>query len=150
MRKFLYVCLALPTLNLPAQTKKDSVEKPQMGIQLQAASFLDADQPSFEDKTQKGRCYIFDETKNILTLSNVKYKRSSQNDFTVDIKLDSSDQKKLKSLSKQISGKREIVLSVNGNLVSAPLAKEGVEGSSNVSISFKKKLDMENLLQSLG
>ena len=119
MRKFLYVCFVLPALS--ASAAKNSYPASKKGsIHLRSSSFVRESKISHKRNISKGNCYIFDGTKPVMTLTDVKYSMHPKKELVVDLKLKPSEQLMLGSLSKKIEGKRELVLMVNGNVVKTP------------------------------
>lgn len=146
MRKFVYVCLILPNLSFSAFGKD---VKAQRSIELKSASVVMADKASCAGTFHQGTCYIFDEAEPALALNKVTYNANSKSELTVDLHLDSKDQENFKALTKRIAGKRHVVVSINGNIVSAPLVKSEISGP-DLQISLPSKADMSALLSALG
>lgn len=117
MRKFVYVCLMLPSLSLQSSVREGKSSKKK--LELKSASLMSPQKTGKITPLRKGSCYIFDEGDHALTLKNVKYSLGSKNDFFVDLHLNKKNQVAFKNLAKRFGGKRKLVLSINGKVVSA-------------------------------
>ena len=131
MKKFLYMFLVLPTLSSQAEVKKSKRH-----LHLKAATFLKANQKDQKNFFKKGRCYIFDEKEPALILEDVHYEVDKNNELIVDLKLKEKDQNSLEDLTRRLSNKRHLVLSVNDKVVSTSQNL----GILNRNIDLKKKL----------
>ena len=116
MKKFVYVCLMLPSLGLQASLSSSQGKKKLM---LKSASLVKPEKIKKEKGFEKGCCYIFDEDKHALTLENVRYHVDEKNDFFVDFHLNKRNEADLRAFTKNLGEKRKLVFSINGKLVKA-------------------------------
>ena len=145
MRKFVYVCLMLPNLSFNAFGKDLTAKS---SIELKSASIVMADKATCAGSFHEGTCYIFDEAEPPLVLNKVTYSANSKSELTVDLHLDGKDQENFKAMTKRIAGKRHVVVSINGKIVSAPLVKSEIPGP-DLQISLSSKADVNALLTAL-
>lgn len=124
MRRFVYMCLVLPTLSLGAGEKNQTREE-KKGVFLKSLSALQEKTENHSKEFEKGRCYIFDESKKALTLEGVRYKVDSNNELLVDIKLNQKEQKALDTFSKKLPKKSHLVVTVNEQVVNKREHKKG-------------------------
>ena len=143
MRRFLYICFVLPALSAPATHKSSYPMSRKSNVHLKSASLLPAKEARYNQKVSKGNCYIFDGTKPVMTLTNVKYNVQAQKELVVDLRLKPKEQQILSSLSRKVAGKRDIVFMVNGQIVKAPSA------GLKMAISQKSQTQVQSLISSL-
>ncbi len=145
MRKFVYVCLMLPNLSFNAFGKDLTAKS---SIELKSASIVMADKATCAGTLHEGTCYILDEAEPALILNKVTYGANSKSELTVDLHLDSKDQESFRAMTKKIAGKRHVVVSINGKIVSAPLVKSEISGP-DMQISLTSKAEASALLSAL-
>ena len=78
-----------------------------------------------------------------MTLTDVKYNVQRKKDLIVDLKLRPKEQMMISSLAKKISGKRKLVMMVNGKIIQVP------KDNPRLSISDKSQSQVHNLMDSL-
>lgn len=143
MRRFLYICFVLPALSAPAAHKSSYPISRKGNVHLKSASLVSAQKARHNRKVSKGNCYIFDGTKPVMTLTNVKYSVQPQKELVVDLRLKPKEQQILSSLSRKVAGKRDIIFMVNGQIVKAPSA------GPKMAISQKSQTQVQSLISSL-
>ena len=143
MRRFLYICFVLPTLTASAANKTTYPIPRRGNVHLRSADLLPAQKARSNRKVSKGNCYIFDGTKPVMTLTNVKYSVQPQKELVVDIRLKAKEQKILSSLSNKVAGRRDIVFMVNGQIVKTPTT------GPKMAISQKSESQVQSLISSL-
>jgi preprotein translocase subunit SecD len=136
----------LPNLSFNAFGKDLTAKS---SIELKSASIVMADKATCAGSFHEGTCYIFDEAEPPLVLNKVTYSANSKSELTVDLHLDGKDQENFKAMTKRIAGKRHVVVSINGKIVSAPLVKSEIPGP-DLQISLSSKADVSALLTALG
>ena len=135
MRKYVYICLMLPALNLSALSGKQTKRK---RLELKTAAEIIVKEKDYGGSFHKGSCYIFDETEPALVLKNVKFQVDPKNELIVDFHLSAKEQKALAGLSKKYSKDRHLVTMVNNQIISVPFLKEVLKAPDRTDLTKEK------------